>query len=135
MKNLVLKVHPKDNVIVALQNFAEGDSVDFNGKTFLLKEAIPTKHKFAEYDFSRGDTITMYGVIVGKALTDIPEGTRISTENVAHSSGAYEIGERRTDWHAPDISAFERRTFLGFYRPDGKSRDPQLLACDPSGLL
>lgn len=120
MKNIVLKVHPKDNVIVALQNFAAGDSVDFNGKTFRLKEAIPTKHKFAEYDFSRGDTITMYGVTVGKALTDIPEGTRISTENVAHSSSAYQVGERKAEWQAPDISAFEGRTFLGFHRPDGK---------------
>lgn len=120
MKNKVLKVHPSDNVIVALQDFSAGDEVVFNNQTFELLENIPTKHKFAERDFTEGEIITMYGVTVGKALRPIPKGTRISTENVAHSSSAYEVGKRKTDWIKPDISKFKNRTFNGFHRADGK---------------
>ena len=47
----VLKVHPKDDVIVALQNFSEGETIHFEGKDYLLKQDVPVKHKFAARDF------------------------------------------------------------------------------------
>ena len=120
MSNIVLKVHPSDNIIVALKDFAAGDEVIFQQETYQLQEQIPVKHKFAEKDFAEGDTITMYGVTVGKALRPIVKGSRISTENVAHSSSAYSIEEQEIQWQAPDISSFEGRTFNGFHRADGK---------------
>ncbi len=120
MSQNVLKVHPSDNVIVALQDFEAGDEVMFQEQNFQLLEKIPTKHKFAERDFTEGETITMYGVIVGKAIRPIPKGTRISTENVAHSSSDYQVGKRQTDWDAPDVSKFQSKTFNGFHRKDGK---------------
>ena len=118
--NQVLKVHPQDNVIVALRDFEPGDELTFAGKHFQLLEDIPVKHKFAERDFAEGDTIIMYGVTVGKAKRPIPRGSRISTENVSHASSEYSVGERKTDWQTPDISRFEGRTFQGFHRADGK---------------
>ncbi|MBR9919381.1 MAG: altronate dehydratase [Bacteroidetes bacterium] len=120
MKHTVLKVQPTDNVIVALKDFKAGDEVAFEGKTYQLLEDIPTKHKFAGEDFPEGASIYMYGVLVGKATRPIPKGTRISTENVAHSSGDYKLGARNTNWDAPDISRFEGRTFNGYHRADGK---------------
>lgn len=120
MKSKVLKVHPSDNVIVALQDFSAGNTIIFNGDTILLLENIPTKHKFSAQDFEVGTIITMYGVTVGKALRPIPKGTRISTENVAHSANNYEIGERQLSWLKPNISKFKNRTFKGYHRADGK---------------
>ena len=118
-KNL-LKVHPADNVIVALQDFQAGDEAVYNGHTFQLLEDIPTKHKFAERNFAEGETITMYGVTVGKALRPIPKGSRISRENVAHASSDYAVGRRQADWQAPDVSKFKNRQFNGFHRAGGK---------------
>jgi len=120
MQNKVLKVHPSDNVIVALQDFDAGDEITYEGVSLQLLEGIPTKHKFAEQDFTEGDTITMYGVTVGKALKYIPKGSRISTENVAHASNTYEVKQEKGSWQEPDISKFEGRTFNGFHRADGK---------------
>ncbi len=120
MKKTVLKVHPADNIIVALQDFRAGERVALNGQVFELLEAVPTKHKFAEHDFAEGDEITMYGVLIGKATRPIPRGSRISRENVVHDSEDYRVGERKTDWPAPDISKFKNRSFNGFHRPDGK---------------
>ncbi len=120
MSITVLKVHPSDNVIVALKNFEAGEEVVFEGNVYNLLENIPAKHKFAERDFSESEIIKMYGVTVGKALRPIPCGTRISTENVSHSSSDYKIGERQLEWQAPDVSKFQDRTFSGFHRPDGR---------------
>lgn len=46
MSNKVLKVHPNDNVIVALQDIAKGETVIYNGSTFQIVDDIPAKHKF-----------------------------------------------------------------------------------------
>jgi len=120
MKNTILKVHPDDNIIVALQDLKAGESAVQNGRSIQLLEDIATKHKFAERDFAEGDEITMYGVRIGRAVRPIPAGTRISRENVTHDSEEYHIGERRTDWPIPDVSKFENRTFNGYHRTDGK---------------
>lgn len=120
MKNSVLKVHPADNIIVALIDLKAGERAEQNGHAIQLLEDIPTKHKFAECDFAEGDEITMYGVRIGRAVRPIPAGTRISRENVTHDSEEYHIGERRTDWPMPDISKFKNWTFNGYHRADGK---------------
>jgi len=41
MKNVVIKVHPSDNIIIALQNFSAGDEIYFKGKRIQLLEDIP----------------------------------------------------------------------------------------------
>ena len=115
-----LKIHPADNVIVALRDFRAGESAETPAGALPLLEDIPTKHKFAERDFATGELITMYGVVVGKTLRPVPRGTRISTENVVHASSDYSVGARSTAWEQPDVSRFAERTFLGYPRGDGK---------------
>ncbi|WP_116127032.1 UxaA family hydrolase [Lewinella sp. IMCC34183] len=116
----VLKIHPADNVLVALRDFRAGETVTEGDGPIPLLEDIPTKHKLAERDFQAGEIITMYGVTVGKTLRPVPRGTRISTENTVHASSEYSVGERSADWDAPDTSAFTGRTFAGYHRTDGK---------------
>lgn len=120
MQQTIIKVHPDDNIIVALRDFAEGENIHYQDESFTLLTAVPQKHKFNEADLQPGDPIIMYGVVVGKALAFIPRGSRISRENVVHKANKYHIGERHTDWTAPDVSRFEGRTFMGFHRADGK---------------
>ncbi|MCO6476585.1 MAG: altronate dehydratase [Phaeodactylibacter sp.] len=120
MKNKLLKVHPDDNIIVALRDFKAGERIEWNGDTIELLEDIPVKHKFSERGFKAGDEVLMYGVLVGKATRDIFRGSRISRENVTHSASAFQVGERQADWQAPDVSRFKGRTFNGYHRPDGK---------------
>lgn len=119
MKQLVLKVHPADNVIVALADLPKSEPVQWNGSVYHLAESIPAKHKFTTADLQEGDPITMYGVLVGKAKHFIPAGSRISTENVKHAAEGYQLRERRTAWHQPDISHWKQRTFNGYHRSDG----------------
>lgn len=119
MKKRVLKVHPGDNVIVALTDLKAGEEIVFEGKGFILKSDVDAKHKFAERRFEAGDEIIMYGVLVGKAQTVIEEGEWINVFNVKHASADFTVGERKTDWEKPDTSRFEGRTFTGYHRADG----------------
>jgi altronate hydrolase len=120
MKSKVLKVQAKDNVIVALQNLAKGETVQYNGQDFLLLEDVPAKHKFYENDMKQGEEVIMYGVLVGKVQFDVAKGSRMSTENLKHAAEPYVYRKSNYEWHAPDVSKFKGRTFNGYHRSDGR---------------
>lgn len=120
MKQKVMMIHHADNVLVALTDLAINEKVMYNGHEYTLIDRVPAKHKFVINDMKPGDEIFMYGVLVGKAQTDIFKGGRITTTNVKHAASGFEAGERKTTWHKPDISKFVNRTFNGFHRADGK---------------
>jgi len=116
----VTKVHPDDNVLVALNNLEAGEQVVFSDTAITLPERVPAKHKFVLADLQPGDAVTMYGVLVGKALRPIARGGVITTSNLQHAAEGFTIGERKTSWKAPDVSRFAGRTFMGYHRNDGK---------------
>jgi len=115
----ILKVHPDDNVLVALTPLEAGAKVSYEGKDYTIQEIVKAKHKFATEDLEPGDSIYMYGVLVGKAQQAIKKGGLISTSNVKHAANDFNVGERKTDWSKPDVSAFKGRTFNGYHRADG----------------
>ncbi len=118
--NKVLKIHPADNAIVALINLKKGETVYLDGESFYLLEDIPAKHKFAIHDLNAGDAVRMYGVLVGKAQHFILKGGLISTANLKHAADPYQINsQRKTDWHVPNVSKWQNRTFQGYHRADG----------------
>ena len=115
----ILKVHPADNVLVALANLPKDTKVTFEGQEYTMQENVKAKHKFATVDLNTGDSITMYGVLVGKAQEPIKKGGLISTANVKHAANDFSIGERHTEWVKPDTAKFTGRTFNGYHRADG----------------
>jgi altronate hydrolase len=120
MKRKVLKVHPQDNVIVALTDLKKNETVEENGQIYTLQEDIPAKHKFTETALNTGDAIKMYGVLVGRAKQPLAAGMRIATGNVQHAASDFKLAEqRKTAWHTPDVSQWKTRTFAGFHRADG----------------
>lgn len=119
IKRNALKVHPDDNVIVALSDLRKGECVETSWGSFLLQEDVPAKHKFLTQPLQKDDAVIMYGVLVGRARFSLPVGTRISTENIGHASGNYTLGKRKTDWYTPDVSRWKDKTFNGYHRSDG----------------
>jgi altronate hydrolase len=115
----ILKVHPADNVLVALTPLEQGAKVSYEGEDYTIREIVKAKHKFATVDLDPGDSIYMYGVLVGKARQPIKKGGLISTGNVTHAASDFTVGERKTQWTQPATSAFSNRTFNGYHRADG----------------
>jgi altronate hydrolase len=118
-KETFLRIHPHDNVLVALQNLEQGTMISFEGNTFALADRIAAKHKFAINELPAGHEIYMYGVLVGKATSTISQGGLLSTQNVHHASDGFHLGERKLQWHQPDTGNFEGKTFKGYHRADG----------------
>jgi len=114
-----LQIHPMDNVLVALQDLAEGTAIVFEGKEFTLKQAVAAKHKFTIQPMEQDAEILMYGVLVGKLNGDLETGELITTENLRHASEDFRMGDRKTTWTKPDIAAFKEKTFNGFHRSNG----------------
>ncbi len=114
-----IKIDTKDNIIVATTNLYKGDILTVDGIDVTLKGNIKIKHKFALNDFEIGDSIFMYGVLVGLATKKIFQGEAITTENIEHASASYEGKNDQHNWQAPDISGFKGRTFNGYHRDNG----------------
>lgn len=120
MKQLVLKVHQKDNVLVALADLKAGQTVVYQGANYTLVDDIDAKHKFYIQEMTTGDEVFMYGTLVGKIQFPVKAGSRMTVENLKHAAAPYEFRPFNYTWHAPDVSKFKGRTFNGYHRKDGK---------------
>ncbi|HEU4632737.1 MAG TPA: altronate dehydratase family protein [Flavisolibacter sp.] len=120
MKPRVLKLHHRDNVIVALQNIGSGESVLCNEVFYQTVDEIPAKHKFFAQDMNAGDDVIMYGVLVGKAEKSVSCGNLVTSANVKHAAGAYAFRQFDYEWTAPDVSRYSNKTFNGYHRYDGR---------------
>ncbi len=119
-KRLVIKMHPEDNVLVALTDLQKGQFVEFNNESFLLKEDIKAKHKFYIDDLNAGSSVTMYGVLVGKVIHNVLKGSLMTTDNIKHAAEPYQYRNALYTWNAPDVSKFKERSFNGYKRSDGR---------------
>ncbi|WP_291287258.1 altronate dehydratase family protein [Flavobacterium sp.] len=116
----LIKVHPTDNVAVALVNLSAGEVIDFEGSAVTVESDVKMKHKIAMVPFNIGDRIIMYGVLVGKASAKIEKGGLLSTANVKHESDKVTGKTETIGWTAPNIDKWKDRTFMGYHREDGQ---------------
>lgn len=121
MQQKTLKIHPSDNIIVALDHLQAGEEVRCGETYYQMKSDVPAKHKFAAQDFQPGDPVIMYGVLVGKATQLIPQGAPITVNNIQHDTSSFSNkSKHKINWIAPDISRWKNRSFMGYHRKDGK---------------
>ena len=119
-KRLVIEMHPKDNVLVALTHLAAGQIVDYRDEQFTILEPIQGKHKFYTADFPVGAPVYMYGVLVGTTQCNVARGTLVTTANLKHAAAPYAYRETKFSWEKPDVSAFANKFFNGFVRSNGQ---------------
>ncbi len=116
----VIRIHPDDNVLVALRDLNELETIVKDGNAYQLFERIPAKHKFFSCDLQKGERVIMYGVTIGIVKSDVRVGYRVSIENTKHDAEPFSYRAEQYNWTPPDISDFADRTFLGYLRDDGK---------------
>ena len=119
IKRKVVKMHPADNVLVALTDLQKGESIDFENENFIPQDIIKAKHKFYTAALTNGDEVYMYGVLVGKVQCDVLKGSLMATDNLKHAAGAFAYRAVDFTWQAPDITKYKNRTFNGYKRKDG----------------
>src|SRR5688500_15088692 len=120
MTTKFLKIHPADNVFVALTDLKAGETVVVNGEKLILVDDVPAKHKFAQSEINTDGEVFMYGTVVGKATKLIKAGGVIGTHNLKHKAAPYSGRTKTYQWTPPDVSKYKNKTFLGYHRSDGQ---------------
>ncbi|HMO59956.1 MAG TPA: altronate dehydratase family protein [Roseiflexaceae bacterium] len=109
-----LKLHPDDDVAVALAPLGRGRHLTIGGQTLQLNADIGAGHKLALRPIEPGQPVRRYGQVIGFATRPIATGDHIHSHNLAvgDMTLTYEFG---TDLRRP--AAVEPRTFMGYRRP------------------
>ena len=120
--NKILRIHSRDNIIVALTNLSKGDIVELDGVSIALVSDVKAKHKFAVRNLTIGEEVYMYGVVVGKAKNKILQGEVITRQNIIHETEPYIVPKNaaRKNWTSPNLTSFSKKHFLGYHRDDGR---------------
>ena len=86
MLNAMIVEAAKDNVIVAIEPIAKGDTVTYNcagqEKSLTALEYITIYHKLAACDIAKGQPIVKYGEHIGLAARDIKAGEHVHCHNL-----------------------------------------------------
>lgn len=119
-----IKIHERDNVIVAVRELAAGEEICLDEKPITVRENIPAGHKMAVRELTMGEPVIKYGYSIGNATGNIKVGQWIHTHNL--KTGLGDILEYRYEPVRQVVEGERKnkgektRTFMGFSRPDGK---------------
>lgn len=116
----LLKIHPEDDMAVALDDLAAGQSVAVDGETLTLLTPVPAKHKVYLRDMPAGALPRLYGMPAGRTTRPVRRGEAAEPDNLDGLRQAVDgpLPELPA-WRPPDTAGLPR-TFLGFRRPDGR---------------
>jgi len=114
-----IKIHPSDNVAVAVEGLKKGFVASLNGAEVILLQDIPAGHKFAVQNIASGGEVTKYGFSIGHAKEDIPVGSHVHTHNAG--SDLNSLLEYQYTTQYAFLPKQPSQTFLGYKRPEGKA--------------
>ena len=72
-----IKIHPNDNVAVALVPLSANETIEFDNESVVLKEDIKQGHKFSLKPIQKDENVIKYGDPIGHATQDIEEGCHV----------------------------------------------------------
>ena len=120
----IFRIHPEDNVAVAVQPLAKGETAGLDGQDFTAGSDIPAGHKMAIRAIRRGESVVKYGFPIGSAKEDIQPGDWVHTHNVQSRLGDLLSYEYHPEQAGNTAVANDREyTFMGYERRAG--RHPQ----------
>lgn len=119
MNTVLLKIHPSDNVAVALQPICKGEKQQVDGTVLIAVEDIPPGHKVALCDIANNQNVIKYGSPIGHSCRDIKKGQWVNEHNLkTNLSGTqeYTYTPQRFEQRFRD----EGLTFMGYRRRNGE---------------
>ncbi len=115
MRLQALRIHPRDNVAVALTELRAGEVV----LSVRLKQDVPAGHKLALLPIAQGETVVKYGCPIGEAVRPIAPGEWVHGHNLrTRLAGSREYVYKP----APPAPAVPfQGSFSGYLRKDGRA--------------
>ena len=116
MSPAVIRIHPRDNVVIARSQLLGGTVLADEGVT--VSGLVPPGHKVATAAIAAGEAVRRYDQVIGHATQAIAPGQHVHTHNLAYADFArtHEVGAGAM----PTAYANPPATFDGIVRADGR---------------
>jgi altronate hydrolase len=125
-----IRLHPDDDVVIALEGMPRGASVETEAGPTPLPADVPAGHKIAFRARAPGEPIRRYGHPIGAATAAIRPGEHVHVHNLAAAMAASPealLAESGLDLGPPPPRP-PARTFQGYRRADGRVGTRNLVA-------
>ncbi|MEH0690787.1 altronate dehydratase [Vibrio cholerae] len=115
----LFKIHPKDNVAVALKDVNAGEVIDVDGQTVTIKQAVSKAQKVALDPLYLDDVVIKYGSPIGHVTTPIPLGGLVNETNIRTNLDALDDYQYQPDFQTLAAQIGDRDVQL-FRRANGQ---------------
>ena len=116
----LIRIHPADNVAVALEDVKRGETIPLDGgEAVTTAKDVARGHKLALRGIEKDEAIVKYGNPIGFATRSIPVGAWVHVHNVR--TGLSESADYVYEHKTFPLPAAAPRTFEGYRRADGRA--------------
>ena len=114
-----VRIHPSDNVVVAIETLPAGERVRAGDLEVVLSEEVPAGHKIALQRVPMGESVVKYGFPIGHATAEIAPGAWVHSHNLSTAlSGRQEYRYQPAPPPTPHTGPIP--VFMGYRRAGGR---------------
>ncbi len=118
--NRYIRIHPKDNVVVALMEIKAGEVFFIEDSNLVVQEDIPVGHKMALVDIAEDENIIKYGFPIGHACRKIKKGGLVNDKNIeTNLKGKLDYVYNPKKAPQLNVEGKEKLSFQGYRRKNG----------------
>jgi altronate hydrolase len=135
LREVAVHLHPRDDVAVAKIDLKPGTTLELTEPTetsITVRQLIRSGHKVALRQIAAGEAVRRYGQVIGFATRPIPPGEHVHMQNLQvrepDQRSAFDVKGKPMAL----VPENERRTFLGYPRPDGRVGTRNYIAVIPT---
>jgi altronate hydrolase len=125
LQDVTVRLHPEDDVAIAKTELQPGTRLTSTaGETALpeitVQQLIPSGHKIALREIVAGEAVRRYGQVIGFAKVAVRPGEHVHKHNLGMGDLALDYAFGADAEPVDLVPESERRTFLGYKRPNGQ---------------
>ncbi|MFO1327164.1 MAG: galactarate dehydratase [Rubrivivax sp.] len=124
---LRIRMHERDNVAIVANEGGLPAGTRFDDG-LVLAGHVPQGHKLALVDIAAGAPVLRYGVVIGRALKDLPAGSWVHERLLEMPEARSLDGLPVSTVRAPELPPLEGHTFQGYRNADGSVGTRNILA-------
>jgi altronate hydrolase len=120
MKVAALRIHENDNVAIAIEPIAKGQSIAIDGEEIEARDSIPKGHKIAIRDLAADESVVKYGHVIGHATARVEKGSWVHSHNLRTNLSDIIAYEYKPVSALPAPAPSTAPTFMGYRRSNGR---------------
>ena len=116
----LIRLHPKDNVLIAREPLTLGATVNADGARIKIRAQVPAGHKIAARKIAANEIVLKYDTPIGVATRDIEPGEHVHSHNIALAEFQHQHDFGRDVVPVQYVPLEQRASFMGIVRADGR---------------